>query len=236
MQGFLDYMDAAYGTDEDGFLTPARDLRLSEADPEGRRILGRWTQDRQFVLEAKPVGGRNAGAFLGWVTLSRADWRRVQAPRPNDWESYTVVIGYAPDDETIWWSAIYNDDKLRVLEPELMEGGRWVRFGPEQAAKAMVAVADASPLAALGSVQESPVPTEKSKRKPGRWNEQNPTHNVDQLGDMLYHFIRDDSTVRKMFDPNSGVDTPFKSKNVATATGLPFRSAWLMLVDRAFDR
>lgn len=143
MEGFLDHIDEAYATESDGFFAGAS-LRYSQADPEKRRLVGEMEfggKRSAVVLNARPVGGRNAGAFRGWVTVSRAEWRRITGPRPAGWRSFTVMIGFAPDDETVWWSSVFDDDILRTLDPEEMEDGRWLRLSPEDAAVARVAEA-----------------------------------------------------------------------------------------------
>lgn len=146
MEGFLGHIDAAYASTEGGFFAHA-DLRLSDRDPDGTRITGRWGYGSEYdgdslVITGRPVGGRNAGAFQGWVTVSKADLRRIQAARPSGWHSYTVMVGFAPDDETIWWSAVYDDDALAVAPWEEMDGGRWFRLAPEFAAEARKAEAN----------------------------------------------------------------------------------------------
>lgn len=141
MKGLLEHVDEAYAKSSDGFFAHA-DLRLAPSDPDGNRILGKFGYGSehdgdQIVINASPVGGRNAGAFQGWVTLSRAEHRRIVAPRPIGWHSFTLSIGFAPDDESIWWSALYDDDALAVAPFEEMDGGRWLRLPPEFANEAL---------------------------------------------------------------------------------------------------
>lgn len=114
-------------------------------DPDERRLSGSWF-DSRITVNVRPVGGRNAGAFRGFVTLSKSDWRAIRAERPAGWLSYTLVVGFTPDDEELWWSALYDDRRLATCAAEEMDGGRWVRIYPEEADRAKVGDVDLFPV------------------------------------------------------------------------------------------
>lgn len=117
------------------------DLTASPHDPTGKRFVA-VAGDETKVIEARTVGGRNAGWSRGWVTLNAGDKRRIGAGRPAGYRSYTLMVGFAPDDEAIWWSALYDDDRLDGLEWESMDEGRWFRLAPDEAAGALIKIVD----------------------------------------------------------------------------------------------
>ncbi len=122
------------------------DLSPSPYDRSGRRFVvstfDEESQPETRVVEVRPVGGRNAGAFRGWVTLDGRDMRRIGAGRPSGFRTYTLMVGATPDDRSIYWSALYDDEKLAGLPWEDKEDGRWYRLSPEDAGPALIQIVD----------------------------------------------------------------------------------------------
>lgn len=113
------------------------DIRLSEASPEGRRAIGIAT-DHRDIIDAVPVGGRSAGAFRGWVKANRAEMRAIRSPIAPGFHRYILMVGFAPDDESVWWCALYDAEVLARLDWEVMEGGAWYRLAPDEAQGALL--------------------------------------------------------------------------------------------------
>lgn len=117
-------------------------LSPSPSDRTGRRFvvtaLDEESQPETRVVEVRPVGGKNAGAFRGWVTIAGGDMRRIGAGRPSGFRTYTLMVGATPDDRSIYWSALYDDEKLAGLPWESQEDGRWYRLSPQDALPALI--------------------------------------------------------------------------------------------------
>lgn len=122
------------------------DLAISMNDP--RRWVGTTPAGKRAVIHVKPVGGKNAGEYKGWVAGNRADWRRITGERPDVYKSFTLMVGHSPDEEYIWWGQMFDDDLLRQVineDPDKIEwmmDGRFGRMRPDQAKPAALELVD----------------------------------------------------------------------------------------------
>lgn len=121
------------------------DLAISMGDP--RRWIGMTPDGRRAVIHVKPVGGKNAGEYKGWVAGNKGDWRRIAAERPDMYKSFTLMVGHSPDEEYIWWGQMFDDDILRKVVGgpgviEWMMDGRFGRLRPDQAKPAALQFVD----------------------------------------------------------------------------------------------
>lgn len=115
------------------------DLRIGHG---GYRVIASKKGDRTSIIEPVMVAGRSAGAWRGWVKLNRPEHTAMQGPLPIGWNRYILMVGMAPDDETVWWVAMYDAEVLRPLEWEAMSDGRWYRLSPEAARPGLIAIID----------------------------------------------------------------------------------------------
>lgn len=103
------------------------DLRFNATDADGTEL----------IITARVVGGSsgNSQKYRGWVLESKPGWRRIEAERPGGFFGLLLMVGLRPNDEGIWWSNLYREDRLRGLTRYEIMNGRMSRV-PESMAKA----------------------------------------------------------------------------------------------------
>lgn len=116
-------------------------LSWEPSEWDGRKIVGNLADGHHGILHFEPVDSANAQAYRGWVAMSKPSWGRVAGLRPDNYESFTVMIGRAPDDRW-WWIQAFKDDLLKPL----VERVHWVRPGFGRLADSTAAEAAATPM------------------------------------------------------------------------------------------
>lgn len=79
----------------------------------------------RIVINAYPVGTNNAGEYRNWLAMPRPAWGRVFGPKPQGWRHFILMVGLQPDGKSIWWSILYDEEKVARLglEPEYIRRG-----------------------------------------------------------------------------------------------------------------
>jgi hypothetical protein len=116
-------------------------LSWEPSEWDGRKIIGELANGHHGILHLEPVDSANAQAYRSWVAMSKPGWGRVAGIRPDNYESFTVMIGRAPDDRW-WWIQAFRDDLLK----DLIEQVHWVRPGFGRLADSTAAAAAVTPL------------------------------------------------------------------------------------------
>lgn len=94
----------------------------------------------EMIITARVVGGTrgNSKQYREWPFASGADLRRMALERPNGFFGAFLVVGMLPNDEGIWWSALYDESILAKMRWYPVMDGRMHRIPADMARPALI--------------------------------------------------------------------------------------------------
>lgn len=155
---------------------PTLDIDHIEQTAE-RRFRSIRENGSNVVVNACVVGPNNSGLYRHWLAMPKPAWGRVFGEKPEGWQHYILMIGLLPDGATIWWTAMYDEQKVAEsgLEPEYPRNG-YGRLAPSLVKSALVA--PPMDMVQMGMFDEQPkcdhigtaIVNMKDAGEPGLWS------------------------------------------------------------------